>query len=85
MFSWASLEPIVVVAQTIKEMDDLNIIANQLHTYMKAIFPIGNRTFQHNNVPFQNTKIVLGCFQEHRDEFQLISWPPDSPDLNLIK
>ncbi|GFU47061.1 DDE_3 domain-containing protein [Trichonephila clavipes] len=33
----------------------------------------------------QKSKIVLGWFQEHDAEFQLMSWPSNSSDINPIE
>ncbi|GBM62743.1 hypothetical protein AVEN_63318-1 [Araneus ventricosus] len=37
-FSWAALGPVVVVEQTMKAANYLNIIVNQLHPYMAFVF-----------------------------------------------
>ncbi|GFT39999.1 transposase domain containing protein [Trichonephila clavipes] len=63
----------------------LNIIADQLHPYMASILPAGNGMFQQDNAPCHKSKIVLEWFQEHDAEFQLMSWPPNSADLNPIE
>ncbi|GFT50543.1 transposase domain containing protein [Trichonephila clavipes] len=63
----------------------LNIIADQLHPYMASVFPGGNGMVQQDKAPCRKTKIVLEWFQEHDAEFQLVSWPPNSPDLNQIE
>ncbi|GFW70975.1 transposase domain containing protein [Trichonephila clavipes] len=60
----------------------LNIIADQLHSYMASVFPAGNVMLLKDNAPYQKATIVLEWFQEHDDEFQLMSWPPNAPDLN---
>ncbi|GBM40893.1 Transposable element Tc1 transposase [Araneus ventricosus] len=81
-FSWAALGPVVVVEQTMKAANYLNIIADQMHPYMAFVFPTGNGNFQQDNAPCHKAWIVLEWFEEHTDEFHLISWPPNSPDLN---
>ncbi|GBO00583.1 Transposable element Tc1 transposase [Araneus ventricosus] len=83
--SWASLGPIVVVEQTMKPANYLNIIADQLYPYMAFVFPTGNGIFQQDNAPCRKARIVLEWFDEHTDEFHLISWPPNSPDLNPME
>ncbi|GBM61631.1 hypothetical protein AVEN_122248-1 [Araneus ventricosus] len=45
-FSWTALGPVVVVEQTMKAANYLNIIADQLHPYMAFVFPAGNGIFQ---------------------------------------
>ncbi|GFV63316.1 transposable element Tc1 transposase [Trichonephila clavipes] len=84
-FSWAFLGPVVVVEQTMNATGYLNIIADQLHPYMASVFPAGNAMFQQNNASCQKVKIMLEWFQEHNAEFQLTSWPLNSPDLNQIE
>ncbi|GBM98327.1 Transposable element Tc1 transposase [Araneus ventricosus] len=84
-FSWAVLGPVVVVEQTMKAANYLNIIADQLHPYMAFVFPAGNGIFQQDNAPCHKARIVLEWFEEHTHEFHLMSWPPNSPDLNLME
>ncbi|GBM90217.1 hypothetical protein AVEN_121853-1 [Araneus ventricosus] len=76
MFSWAALRPVVVVEQTMKAANYLNI-ADQLHPYMAFDFPIGNGIFQQDNAPCHKARIVLKWFEQHTYEFHLISWPPN--------
>ncbi|GBM81188.1 hypothetical protein AVEN_197330-1 [Araneus ventricosus] len=84
-FSWPALGPVVVVEYTMKAANYLNIIADQLHPYMAFVFPIGNGIFQQNNALCHKARIVLDWFEEHTDEFHLMSWPPNSPDLNPME
>ncbi|GBN77436.1 hypothetical protein AVEN_146607-1 [Araneus ventricosus] len=77
MFSWAALGPVVVVEQTMKSANYLKIIADQLHPYMAFVFPTGNGIFQQDNAPCHKARIVLEWFEEHTDEFHLMSWPPN--------
>ncbi|GBO46617.1 hypothetical protein AVEN_153837-1 [Araneus ventricosus] len=84
MFSRAALG-LVVVQQTTKAANYLNITADQLHPYMVFVFPTGNGIFQKDNAPRHKARVVLKWFEEHTDEFHLMSWPPNSPDLNLME
>ncbi|GBM26547.1 Transposable element Tc1 transposase [Araneus ventricosus] len=81
-FSWVALGPVVVVDQTMKAANYLNIIADP---YMAFVFPTGNGIFQQDNAPCHKARIVLEWFEEHTYEFHLMSWPPNSPDLNPIE
>nr|GBL80108.1 hypothetical protein AVEN_181091-1 [Araneus ventricosus] len=54
-FSWAALGPVVVVEQTMKAANYLNITADQLHPYMAFVFPTGNGIFQQDNAPCRGT------------------------------
>ncbi|GBN25451.1 Transposable element Tcb1 transposase [Araneus ventricosus] len=84
-FSWTALGPVVMVEQTMKAANYLNIIADQLHPYMAFVFPTGNGIFQQFNAPCHKARIVLKWFEEHTDEFHLMSWPPNSPYLNPME
>ncbi|GBN45200.1 Transposable element Tc1 transposase [Araneus ventricosus] len=83
-FSWAALGPVVVVEQTLKAENYLNI-ADQLHPYTAFVFPTRNGIFQQDNAPCHKARIVLEWFQEHTYEFHLMPWPPNSPDLNPME
>ncbi|GBO42208.1 Transposable element Tc1 transposase [Araneus ventricosus] len=72
-FSWAALGPVIVVEQIMKAANYLNIIAGQLHPYMTFVFPTGNGIFQQDNTPCHKARIVLEWFEEHTDEFHLMS------------
>ncbi|GFV15490.1 DDE_3 domain-containing protein [Trichonephila clavipes] len=63
----------------------LGITADQLHPYMMSVFPTGNDISQENSISCQKARIVLKGFEEHKNEFQLISWPPNSMNLNVIE
>ena len=73
MFSWAALEITLVKEQNMKAPDYLNIIADDLHPYMAPVFLNGNGIFQQDSTPCHKTRIVLEWFEEHKDEFQLMS------------
>ncbi|GBL87094.1 hypothetical protein AVEN_218784-1 [Araneus ventricosus] len=38
-----------------------------------------------DNASCHKSRIVLEWFEEHTDEFHLMSWPPNSPDLNPME
>ncbi|GBM10228.1 Transposable element Tc1 transposase [Araneus ventricosus] len=84
-FTWAALGPVVVVEQTMKASNYLNIIADQLLPYMAFVFPTGNGISQQDNAQCHKARIVLEWFEEHTYEFHLMSWPPYSPDLNPME
>ncbi|GBN78056.1 hypothetical protein AVEN_220739-1 [Araneus ventricosus] len=68
-----------------KAANYLNIITDQLHPYMALVFPTGNGIFQQDTAPCHKARIVMEWFEEHTDEFHLMSWPPNSPDLNPME
>ncbi|GFX63325.1 transposase domain containing protein [Trichonephila clavipes] len=52
---------------------------------MAYVFPAGNGMFQLDNAPCQKSKIALEWFQVHDAELQLMSWPPNSSDINPME
>ncbi len=41
--------------------------------------------FQQDNAPCHEAQIISDWFLEHDNEFTLLKWPPQSPDLNPIE
>ncbi len=41
--------------------------------------------FQRDNAPRHKAQIISDWFLEHDNEFTLLKWPPQSPDLNPIE
>ncbi len=41
--------------------------------------------FQQDNAPCLKAQIISDWFLEHDNEFTLLKWPPQSPDLNPIE
>ncbi len=41
--------------------------------------------FQQDNAPCHKTQIISDWFLEHDNDFTLLKWPPQSPDLNPIE
>ncbi len=41
--------------------------------------------FQQDNAPCHKAQIISDWFLEHDNEFTLLKWPPQSPDLNPIE
>ncbi len=53
-----------------------------LHDYSVHIFWC---YFQQDNAPCHKAQIISDWFLEHGNEFTLLKWPPQSPDLNPIE
>ncbi|GFW14011.1 DDE_3 domain-containing protein [Trichonephila clavipes] len=51
---------------------------------MLSVFPTRNGVFQWNYISCLKTRIVLEGLEKDKDEFQLISWSPNSANLNLL-
>lgn len=57
-----------------------NNIADEFHPYIASL-PNENESFQQDNAPCHEVRIVLEWFQEHNSEFQLMLWPSNSLDI----
>ncbi len=47
--------------------------------------PSSDGYFQQDNAPCHKAQIISDWFLEHDNEFTLLKWPPQSPDLNPIE
>ncbi len=47
--------------------------------------PSSDDYFQQDNAPCHKAQIISDWFLEHDNEFTLLKWPPQSPDLNPIE
>jgi len=49
------------------------------------MYPSSDGYFQQDNAPCHKTQIISNWFLEHDNEFTVLKWPPQSPDLNPIE
>jgi len=49
------------------------------------LFPNNDAIFQYDNSSKHTARNVQLWFQEHEDALQHLSWPAQSPDLNIIE
>ncbi|GFX83170.1 hypothetical protein TNCV_4987641 [Trichonephila clavipes] len=49
-----------------------------------SVFTTENGIFQQGSVPCQKAKVVLEEIKQHKNEYQLVFWPPNSVNLNPI-
>ena len=85
VFSWHILGPSIKVEQRLNSTGYLNIIANQVHPFMAAVYASVNGFLQQDNAPCYKDRIVQEWFHEHDSEFSFLQWPAKSPDLNPIE
>ncbi len=48
-------------------------------------YPSSDDYFQQDNAPCHKAQIISDWFLEHDNEFTLLKWPPQSPDLNPVE
>lgn len=85
MFSWHSLGALIVVDGTMDQFKYAAILADHVHPYMRIVFPQHDGIFQQDNATSHTALSVRAWFEEHEDEFTVLPWPPNSPDLNPIE
>jgi len=47
--------------------------------------PSSDGYFQQDNAPCHKARIISNWFLEHDNDFTVLKWPPQSPDLNQIE
>ncbi len=63
----------------------LSIVADHLYPFITTVYLSSDGYFQQDNVPCHKAQIISDWFLEHDNEFTLLKWPPQSPDLNPIE
>ncbi len=62
-----------------------NIFADHVHPFMTTVYPSSDGYFQQDNASWHKAQIISDWFHEHDNEFTLLKWPPQSPDLHPIE
>ncbi len=62
----------------------LSIVADHVHPFMTTVYHL-LMYFQQDNAPCHKAQIISDWFLEHDNEFTLLKWSPQSPDLNPIE
>jgi hypothetical protein len=63
----------------------MDILDNQVHAMVRMLFPNNDAVFQDDNLPIHTANSVRSWFKEHEDVPQHLSWPAQSPDLNILR
>ncbi len=63
----------------------LSIVSDHVHPSRTTVYPSSDGYFQQDNAPCHKNQIISDWFLEHDNEFTLLKWPPQSPDLNPIE
>ena len=78
--SWSSLSSIVGLHSRINSIDSLNILGDQVHPIVYALFFDTD-----DNAPIHTAHVVKNWYKEHESKIEHVDWPPQSPDLNIIE
>ncbi len=49
---------------------------------MTTVYPSSDGYFKQDNAPCHEAQIILNWFLEHDNEFTVLKWPSQLPDLN---
>ncbi len=85
IFSWYTLGPLVPIDHRLNSTAYPSIVSDHdpsLYDYSVLIFWW---LIQQDNAPCHKAQIISDWFLEHDNEFTLLKWPPQSPDLNPIE
>ncbi len=85
IYSWHTLGPLVPIEHCLNATTYLSIVADHVHPFMTTVYPSSDGYFQQDNAPCHKAQIISDWFLEHDNEFTLLKWPPQSPDLNPIE
>ncbi len=84
IFSWHALGPLVPIEHCLNTTAYLSIVEH-VHLFMTTVYQSSDGYFQQDNSPCHKAQIISDWFLEHDNEFTLLKWPPQSPDLNPIE
>ncbi len=85
IFSWHILGPLVPIDHRLNATVYLSIVADHVHPFMTTVYTSSDDYFQQDNAPCHKAQIISDWFLEYDNEFTLLKWPPQSPDLNPIE
>ncbi|GFX12857.1 transposable element Tcb1 transposase [Trichonephila clavipes] len=82
MFCWNSLGPLIIPMDQYKYP---SVLADHVHPDMRIVFPQNDAIYQQDNAKCHTAGSVRAWFEEHQDEFTVLPWPTNSPNLNPIE
>ncbi len=85
IFSWHTLGLLVPTEHRLNATAYLSIFSDHVHPFMTTVYLSSDGYFQQDNAQCHKAQIISDWFLEHDNEFTLLKWPPQSPDLNPIE
>ncbi len=82
IFYWHTLGPFVPIEHRLNVTAYLSIVAYHVPPFITTVYSSSDGYFQQDNAPCHKAQIISDMFLEHDNEFTLLKWPPQSPDLN---
>ncbi len=85
IFSWHTLGPLVPFEHRLNATAYLSIVADHVHPFITTVYTSSDDYFQQDNASCHKAQIISDWFLEQDNEFTLLKWPPQSPDLDPIE
>jgi len=82
MFTWHTLGPLEPIGHGLNATAYPSIVSDHVHPFMATMYPSSDGYFQQDNAPCHKARILSNWFLEHDNEFTVLQWPPQSPDIN---
>ncbi len=80
--SYEGVGPLVLVEETLDSEVYINILREKLKNYFSGLWS-DHMVFQHNGAPAHRHSNTQQCLKKKK--VNVINWPPQSPDLNIIE
>jgi len=71
-FCWETLDPEIHLDINLTSATYLNIVAQQVHSFVTKMFSGGIGIFQQENAPCQTAQIAQEWFEEHDEDSKLL-------------
>lgn len=76
---------IIRIEGTLMRAIYLNVIENEIHSFVAIVFFDNSGIFQQDNMLCHTVRVVRKWFEENEENFTILSWPLNSLDLNPIE
>jgi hypothetical protein len=77
--------PIITLHGQITVREYMDKLDNQVHPMIQTLYSNNDAVFKDDNAPIHTTGTLQSWFEEHEGELQHLSWPAQSPDLNITE
>lgn len=85
VFSWHTLSPLVPAEHFWNATAYVGIVADHVLPLMVTVYPSSDSYFQQDDAPCHKAYVTSNWFVEQDNDFTVLHWSPQSPDLNLVE
>jgi len=79
-----ALGPLVPIGHCLNATAYLSIVSDHVNPFIATMYPSSDGYIQQDNASCHKAQILSNWFLDHDNEFTVLKWPPQSPDLNQI-